>query len=80
MIKLSRGALCLLPSYSTTLLNDSSTDAGPQVLPTIESFNKDLRMFEECVQAAETHEALTVFKTLRIPLVSCSRCSVYVVK
>ena len=69
VIKLSRGALSFLPTYST-LLNDFSQDAGTQA-PPVEVFNEDLRMFEESVQAAETHESLSVFKTLRIPLVSC---------
>jgi len=59
-----------LPSYASALSSYSSQDERTQETP-VEMFNKDLRMFEESVQAAETHKSLTVFKTLRIPLVSC---------
>ena len=57
-----------MPTYFSALTNDSSQDGTSQE-PPVEMFNKDLRMFEESVQAAEKHESLSAFKTLRIPLV-----------
>jgi len=64
-----------LPTYFSALSNDSSQDVRTQESP-VEMFKEDLHMFEESVQAAETHESLSAFKTLRIPLVSYDLISV----
>ena len=78
-MKLLRGAVFFIPVYhdDTTDQSDGSSQNSeistqPVVakLTSIDVYQEDLLLLEESVKAAETHEAISVFKQFKNPMVS----------
>ena len=82
MIKLLKGAVFFIPVNhdDTTDQSDGSLQSielstQPVVakLTSIDVYQEDLLLLEESVKAAETHEAISVFKQFKNPMVSSKR-------
>ena len=82
MIKLLKGAVFFIPVNrdDTTDQSDGSlqtielsTQPVVAKLTSIDVYQEDLLLLEESVKAAETHEAMSVFKQFKNPMVSSKR-------
>ena len=82
MIKLLKGAVFFIPVNcdDTTHQSDGSlqtielsTQSVVAKLTSIDVYQEDLLLLEESVKAAETHEAISVFKQFKNPMVSSKR-------
>ena len=86
MIKLLKGAVFFIPINrdNTTDQSDDQSDGSLQSielstqpvvakLTSIDVYQEDLLLLEESVKVAETHEAMSVFKQFKNPMVSSKR-------
>ena len=78
MMKLLKGAVFFIPVIrddTTDQSDDSSQNSKISTQPvvakltSIDVYQKDLSLLEESVKAAETHEAISVFKQFKNPMV-----------
>ena len=87
-MKLLKGAVFFIPvnrddttdqSDSSSQNSEISTQPVVAKLTSIDVYQEDLSLLEESVKAAETHEAISVFKQFKNPMVSSKGLWLYVV-
>ena len=87
-MKLLKGAVFFIPvnrddttdqSDGSSQNSEISTQPVLAKLTSIDVYQEDLSLLEESVKAAETHEAISVFKQLKNPMVSSKGLWLYVV-
>ena len=88
MMKLLKGAVFFIPvnrddttdqSDGSSQNSEISTQPVVAKLTSIDVYQEDLSLLEESVKAAETHEAISVFKQFKNPMVSSKGLWLYVV-
>ena len=88
MMKLLKGAVFFIPvnrddttdqSDGSSQNSEISTQPVVAKLTSIDVYQEDLSLLEESVKAAEAHEAISVFKQFKNPMVSSKGLWLYVV-